>query len=193
MLRLSYLFRAVIFKERLRSTRLPPSIGRKRPTRDRSRMLSSRRFSQMCRLTLFPVFVVAGCASLPPAADLPGRAYDGPARSAASVAVIEHTDYDYVVGGWRTEIESIDGEAVHPHRVEVLPGQRTVSFGGKICLAGVCSGTVPASITFEAQAGARYRVDCDYWLSEMTLVHAESGRVIVRLHCDDNGCQPSNS
>ena len=133
---------------------------------------------------------LGACAAVPPPTALPDRAYDGPARASELVAVIERTDHDYIVGGWRAELESVDGNPVNPSRVEVLPGHRTIGIGGKICVAGVCSGTVPATIAFTAVAGKRYRVDCDYWLSEVALVDAATDEVLVTVVCEDGRCHP---
>lgn len=158
-------------------------------------MLRSRQGSRAGMLCMvLGLGLLAACASVPPLPQsAPTRLYEGPPRPSEQVAVIMHSRHEYVVagysvGGWRAELESVDGAEVDPARVEVLPGRYTVGMGGKICVADVCSGTVPAKLAFTAVAGHAYRVDCDYWLSEMTIHDTTEDRVVARVVCDDGQC-----
>ena len=159
------------------------------------RMLRSRRNGRAGTLSLLlAVGLLAACANVPPPPQTGlMRLYDGPPRPPEAIAVIEQSRHEYVVagysvGGWRAELESINGTEVNPARVEIMPGRHSVGMGGKICIADVCSGTVPAKLVFTALAGHTYRVDCDYWLSEMTIHDTTEDRVVARVICDDGQC-----
>lgn len=139
---------------------------------------------------IFASVLLAACTAMAPPS-LPHRLYDGGPRPLETIAVIEHSEHDYVVGGWRAELEAVNGVAVNPSRVEVLPGRHSLRIGGTICIAGVCSGTVPANLSFVAEAGRRYRVDCDYWLSEMVVRDLHDDRIVARAVCSDGACTPA--